>query len=173
MVKIVLYGDKSDTSITLPLCRCLERQGGVLYYGGGYLAEYCCTAPKFAVFETETLKGCDGDNTVIIFKSSFDRPPDICRREGLCAVCETENRRAADFLSARGVDIITCSAGDRGDLTISSIGDSRTVVNVSRCVTTLTGRCVLPGEVTIKTAPVSNAYALLAVCSVLLVSENI
>ncbi|MCR4616506.1 MAG: hypothetical protein K5756_10240 [Clostridiales bacterium] len=173
MVKIVLYGDRSDTSLTLPLCRCLERQGGVLYYGGGHLAEYCCAAPNFTVFETDTISGCDGDNTVVIFKSAFNQPPDIWGREGILAVCENENRRAVDFLSSRNVNMLTCSAGGRGALTISSIGDSGAVINLSRCLTTFTGRYVMPGEVTIKTAPIPNAYALLAVCSVLLVSDKI
>ena len=173
MVKIVLYGDRSDTSLTLPLCRCLERQGGVLYYGGGHLADYCCAVPNFAVFETDTLRGCDGDNTVVIFKSAFNDPPDIWGRDGIRAVCEKENIRAADFLSSRGVDHLTCSAGDGGTLTVSSIGESCAVINVSSCITTFTGRYVMPGEVTIKTAPIPNAYALLAVCSVLLVSDNI
>ena len=173
MIKVLLYGDRSDTSLTLPLCRCLERQGGVLYYGGGHLVEYASIAPKFAVFETDILKGCDSENTVLIFKSAFAEPPDIWGREGLCAVCEKENNREAELLADRGVDFLTCSSVGGGTLTVSSIGDSGAVVNVSECITTFSGRYVLPGEVKIKTAPFANAYAMLAVCSVLLVSDCI
>ncbi len=170
LIKIILFGDKSDTLITLPLCRSLERYGGVLYFGDGCLAEYSCSSPKFAVFETDTLCGCDTENTIIIFKSSFTDCPAVFGFDNVGAVCEASNRRAVDFLARSRINFITCSMGGNGTVIPSSIGEQSAVVSVSECVTTLSGKCVLPCELTIKTAPIPNGYPLLAVCSVLLLS---
>src|SRR5690554_6716528 len=69
MVKVILFGDKKDTSITLPLCRCLERHGGVFYISDGCISEYSDTNPSFIIIESDNIQNYDAENSIFVLKS--------------------------------------------------------------------------------------------------------
>lgn len=170
MIKVVLFGDRNDTSLTLPLCRCLERYGGVLYLGAGCIAEYSSQNSEFVLIETDCIENCNVENSIFILKS-----PELLSEMGFLPnemnyiISEfNDNIRAVPAKNS----LILCSTGSKGDILLSSLNQTSACISVQHCLKTLSGRQLDPCEFKVGMDTEIIGYPLLAICCVLILSEK-
>ncbi|HZJ78069.1 MAG TPA: hypothetical protein VFD52_04665 [Clostridia bacterium] len=172
MVKVILFGDKNDTSLTLPLCRCLERHGGVFYISDGCISEYSNTSPSFIVIESDSIENFNAEGSIFILKS----PKSVKKILALNSennYVVTEYSKALDTIrEASNIPIIRCSSGNMGDVTLSSLNESSACVGIEHSITTLLGKKLEPCEFKVDLGSDICGYPLLAVCCVLILSEK-
>ncbi|HIT53019.1 MAG TPA: hypothetical protein IAD07_03675 [Candidatus Fimivicinus intestinavium] len=171
MIPIFLLGEESDAAIRLPLCRVLERHGGVLHICNGHAAQYAIGPARFLLYETSKLDTLQAEGTILLFKT---RQP-ACRHPltlsgGVTAILETENEAAARRLLHTGSTALTCGLTARDTLTLSSISDTAPVVSIQRTITMLNGRILEPCEKRVRLHTPLAGYALLSACAVLLLA---
>jgi len=140
---VILYGDPEDASLTLPLCRALERLGGVAYLGPGRAAAYHepGRAPRFLLWETGALLCCDLPRALVLLKQGAAPPPDLSP-----------------------LPQATVLGG--GDLpALSSVGERSAVVELRAPLPRMEGGALESGEYTVELAAPMEGYALLACCA--------
>ena len=69
MIPIFLLGEENDAAIRLPLCRVLERHGGVLHICGAHAAQYAIGPARFLLYETSRLDSIQAERALLIFKT--------------------------------------------------------------------------------------------------------
>lgn len=178
MIPIFLLGEESDAAIRLPLCRVLERHGGVLHVCGAHAAQYTMGKARFLLYETGRLNSIQAEQALLIFKSkqaASARP--LALSEGVVSILETENQAAARTLLHSGATALTCGLTARDTLTLSSISDRNPVISIQRSITAFDGHTLEPCEKRVALHAPLSGYALLSVCAVLLLtgqaSENV
>jgi len=173
VIKIILYGDPADTSLTLPLCRALSNHGGALYVGVNCVSEYSVVSPEFFVFETDRLDSCGADKAILLFKtkSSLYRPK-ITPADSVAAVAEYEDAAAAEAAKKLSVPLVTCGMGSKNCVSVSSVDEKSAVIAVHRPITLLSGKDLLPCEFNVATQTKMSGYPLMALCATLILSEK-
>jgi|LSQX01.1.fsa_nt_gb hypothetical protein len=168
MIKVVLFGDRNDTSLTLPFCRCLERHGGVLYLGAGCIAEYSPRKTDFVLIETDFIESYNAENSIFVVKSpKLLHRLDFISNENYIIISEySEN------VCKGGKPVVLCSTGSKGDILLSSLNKSGACISVEHCLTTLTGKRLAPCEFKVKTDVDIMGFSLLALCGILILSEK-
>lgn len=166
MIKVILYGEKNDASLTLPLCRALSHNGGVLYIGEACVCEYSAVSPDFVVFETDTLENFTADKTIFIFKSSHNAAPKISPSDRAIIICDNDDNIKTD------VPVITCGNGISDSISLSSHSDGKAVIEVRKAVTLFSGNDLEKSEFCAVTGTKLDGYLLLAICATLILSEK-
>mgnify|MGYP000296727159 CR=1 FL=1 len=69
MIPVFLLGEEHDAALRLPLCRILERYGGVLHICGAHAAQYAIGQARFLLCETSRLESIQAEQAILIFKS--------------------------------------------------------------------------------------------------------
>jgi hypothetical protein len=168
MIKVVLFGDRNDTSLTLPFCRCLERHGGVLYSGSGCIAEYSQRKTDFVLIETDFIESYNAENSIFVLKSpELFHCLNFITNENYIVISEY-----SDNINKGHAPVILCSTGSKGDILLSSLSESGACVSIQHCMTTLNGRQLDPCEFKVKADVAIMGYPLLAVCCVLILTEK-
>lgn len=171
MIPVFLVGEKSDAAIRLPLCRALERHGGVLHICNGHAAQYAIGPAHFLLYETSRLDTLQAESAILVFKTHQPKfCPTLTLSSGVTAILETENEIAARRLLHTGNTALTCGLTARDTLTLSSISDTEPVVSIQRTVTMLNGRTLEPCEKRVRLHTPLSGYALLSVCATLLLA---
>lgn len=171
MIPIFLLGEENDAAIRLPLCRVLERHGGVLHICGTHAAQYAIGPARFLLYETSRLDSIQAERALLIFKTRqafFSHP--LVLSDGVISILETENETAARMLLHTGTTALTCGLTARDTLTLSSISDTDPVVSIQRAITTVDGHTLEPCEKRIVLHAPLSGYSLLSVCAVLLLT---
>ncbi len=173
MVKIILYGNQADARLTLPLCRVLSENGGVLYAGAGGIAEYSPVTPQFFVFETDALPFCSADKALILFKSEPSaNQPFFSPSESVAAIAEGGNSTAFIHAKRLAIPMITYSMGAGNCLSVSSIDDCHAVISVNKSLTLLSGKILEPCEIAVRASRKLDSHSLLPVCAVMILCER-
>ena len=167
MIPVFLLGEEHDAALRLPLCRILERYGGVLHICGAHAAQYAIGQARFLLCETSRLESIQAEQAILIFKSQQAIScGQLSLSDGVISILETENEAAARML-----------LHTRDTLTLSSISDTAPVVTIQRAITTFDGHTLEPCEKRITLHTPLPDYALLSICALLLLtghaSENL
>ena len=178
MIPVFLLGEDHDATLRLPLCRILERHGGVLHICGAHAAQYAIGPARFLLYETSRLDSIQAEQAILIFKSrQAVQNSTLSLSDGVISILETENEAAARMLLHTGTTALTCGLTARDTLTLSSISDTTPVVTIQRAITAFDGRTLEPCEKRIALHAPLSGYELLSVCAVLLLtgqdSENV
>lgn len=178
MIPIFLLGEERDAALRLPLCRVLERYGGVVHICGAHAAQYAMGPARFFIYEASRLESIQAEQAILIFKTrqaAASHP--LALSAGVVSILETENEAAARALLHSGATALTCGLTARDTLTLSSISDINPVVSIQRAITAFDGLTLEPCEKRIALRAPLSGYALLSVCAVLLLtgqaSENV
>ena len=178
MIPIFLLGEERDVALRLPLCRILERYGGVLHICGAHAAQYAIGQARFLLCETSRLDSIQAEQAILIFKSrqAVSSSP-LSLSDGVISILETGHEAAARMLLHTGATALTCGLTARDTLTLSSISDTAPVVTIQRAITTFDGHTLEPCEKRIALHTPLPDYALLSICALLLLtghaSENL
>lgn len=172
MTTVILYGAQSDTSISLPMCRALEKAGGVIHFCNGTINEYAISRPRFLLYETDQLENLQLSDCILLFKPSASAPtrkPSVCKNAVLIA--EGENEGVRKLAAELGLCCITCGMSSRDTLVISSMGETEANISV-RSEIQLEEAGIEPRDLTAHFLQREDAYALLARCAVLLIATR-
>lgn len=74
------------------------------------------------------------------------------------------------FLQGTGTAAVACGTSPRDTLSLASIDANSALVSLQRCVTTLDGRMIEPGEILVSLLRPRSPHEVLAAVSVLLLS---
>lgn len=164
MQLVVLYGDLQDTTLTLPLCRTLAALGGVLYCGDGCTA--VCGDPgaaglRFVLLETERLRSCGAEDTLVICKLGAAFPQSAGFAERLYALAA-----APPPPPAEGLEWLGCACGEESTLALSSLREESAVVELRRTLPLPGGGALEPGEFPVRLRVPTEGYPLLCCCGV-------
>lgn len=164
MRTIILYGEKGDSRLTFPLCRTLERYGGVLHLHGGNIGEYSDAAPEFLLYETDTLESIQLNHGLLLFKESAaitGRRPGI---SGLDAVILPDTAAPETHLLA-----IRCGTSSECAVMLSSLEEQSAAVTLGQTLQ-IGGRTYEPHDIHIRLTHPIAPYPLMACSTVLMVS---
>lgn len=171
MIPIFLLGEESDAAIRLPLCRVLERRGGVLHICGAHASQYAMGQARFLLYETSRLDAVQAEQAILIFKTrQAAHAHPLALSKGIVSILESENEAAARSLLNSGATALTCGLTARDTLTLSSFSDTSPVVSIQRSITAFDGHTLEPCEQPIALHAPLSGYALLSVCAVLLLT---
>lgn len=159
MIPVFLLGEEHDAALRLPLCRILERYGGVLHICGAHAAQYAIGQARFLLCETSRLESIQAEQAILIFKSQQAIScGQLSLSDGVISILETENEAAARMLLHTGTTALTCGLTARDTLTLSSISDTAPVVTIQRAITTFDGHTL---------EPVKNASRCIRLCPIM------
>lgn len=147
MTTIFTCGSLCDRSIRDVLPDALAHYGGVQYFSGEELLRLGEDPPRFVLYEWEALPQQTCGTGILLFKNSFAPTPDQILPKGLIPVLEARNTVVACFLRGTGTPVVTCGTSPRDTLSVASLRADRALVSLQRCVTTLDGRMIEPGEI--------------------------
>ena len=103
MIPVFLLGEEHDAALRLPLCRILERYGGVLHICGAHAAQYAIGQARFLLCETSRLESIQAEQAILIFKSQQAIScGQLSLSDGVISILETENEAAARMLLHTG-----------------------------------------------------------------------
>ncbi|MDR1927015.1 MAG: hypothetical protein LBQ33_00045 [Oscillospiraceae bacterium] len=169
---LLLYGDREDTSLTLPLCGLLSRMGGVRYLGFGLAAEYPLAASRFLLFETAELRCCGAEQALLVLKQGSDYPEGFSPPEHLTVLAQSAK---PDWLAAedgKQLEWIDLDCGAESTLSLSSLRESRAVLELRRTVTLADGTALEPGAFPLELHAPAEGFPLLCCCALRLLGEG-
>ncbi len=173
MFRIVLAGAAGDTSLTLPLCRALEKHGGVVYFGNSRACEYGLGIPRFLIYETENPESLQIENALVVFKSEqagLERK--ISAVESAAGLAEAENPAIDRIRACFPNTLTTCGAGAKNTVTLSSLSEGSASISVQNTVKLLDGKELEPCEFRVKLSSRFEGIPLLFACAVLILTGN-
>ncbi len=170
VITIFTCGKISDRSIRQVLPDALAGYGGVQYFNGTELFCLGAQPPRFLVYEWENLPQEACTKGILLFKNSFSPLPGHCLPRELFPIFEARNTAASSFLRGTGVVAITCGTSPRDTLSLSSLDDNSAMVSLQRCITTLDGYVVEPGDISVSLQHSRSPHQILAAVSVLLLA---
>lgn len=174
---IVLIGQAAKNKYTIKrLCRALQLYGGVLYYSPQEGREFPKGEefPKFVLCEGNQMQELAFSRGMVI----FDHPDDLSSipsglSEGMTYLVEEGDSHALFALNMRDVLTITCGMSSKATLTISSIGEEKSVVSLQREAVDLKGNRLLPKEVAVRLCQKTDDYLLMVITAILLLTGEI
>lgn len=164
MQTIILYGDAGDIRLTFPLCRTLERYGGVLHLRGGSIGEYSDAAPEFLLYETDTLENIQLNHGLLLMKEHAAAQPGLPVVSGVDAAILAD---AGD--PGLNLPLIRCGTSDENTILLSSLEEQSAVVTLGQ-VLHIGGRTHEPHDMHVRLTHPITPYPLLACCAVLMLS---
>lgn len=168
MRTILLYGSDADIGLTFPLCRTLERYGGVLHLHGGTIGEYSDTAPEFLLYETDKLESIQLNHGLLMMKEHASLTPGISGISGVDAVILPDTAKAPE---SPAFPLIRCGTSDGNTMLLSSLEEHRAVVTLGQTLC-VSGRIYEPHDISIQLTHPVPPYPLLACCAVLMLSPG-
>ena len=173
MIPIILYGEKNDTSISIRLCRVLQRNGGVLHICDGNITEYSIGTPNFLIYETDDIENFNSSSGILLFKTSQNsNTQKAALSDRIISIVESDNVAALKMLKDNGSDTVTCGMSSKDTITLSSIGENIAVLSIQREMKAVDGTAIQPSEIQVKLSKHIEGYPLLSVCAVLLLTKK-
>ncbi|MFR8011846.1 MAG: hypothetical protein ACLU8W_08845 [Clostridia bacterium] len=166
MRTILLYGSDTDISLTFPLCRVLERYGGVLHLHGGAIGEYSDAAPEFLIYETNRLESIQLNHGLLLMKEQAPSPPG---RPGISGVDALILPDTSAIPVAPSLPLIRCGTSNSNTMMLSSLDEHHAVATLGRTLC-ISGRTYEPHDIPIQLTHPISPYPLLACCAVLMLS---
>ncbi|MDR1465563.1 MAG: hypothetical protein LBJ11_09750 [Oscillospiraceae bacterium] len=163
----VLYGDVRDSSLSLPLCRSLERLGGVIYVGPGCVSVFG-QGQRCLLAELGRPESCGGEEALLILKRDEPFPREMSLPPRLTVIAAQP--KPEDFPPGRAVEWISCG-GVNNTLALSSLREDCAVVELRRTVSLPGGGTREPGELLFRLPAPMEGYPLLCCCAVELLLE--
>ncbi len=174
MVKVFVFGDRSERKFTEKLCQILNGFGGVLGFYNGNVIETGNTY-EFLLCDCERLEKFDLSDAVLIFKTRqknrWNHKLNVSQR--VISIVNEGNQKAFHMLKDSPVPTLTCGMSPKDTLTLSSISDTSAVVSVQREIKDLNNQTIEPCEIKINFENRFSDYELLSACAVLLLADKI
>lgn len=170
MTTVFLCGKQSDRSLRCVLPQALSGYGGVQYFNGTELLRLGGAPLRFLVYEWETLPNQPCPKGILFFKNSFQPQAGEALAPGLLPVFESRNPVVSAFLREQGAVAVTCGTAARDTLSVSSLDYHSAMVSLQRCMTTLSGEIIEPGDIPVSLRRSHSPHQILAAVSVLLLS---
>lgn len=168
MQTILLYGSDADIGLTFPLCRTLERYGGVLHLHGGTISEYSDAAPEFLIYETDKLENLQLNHGLLLLK---EHAAQLSGRPGICGIDAIILPDMSATAGMPSFPLIRCGTSDSNTVMLSSLEEHRAVVTLGQTLC-IGGRTYEPHDIPIQLTHPITPYPLLACCAVLMLSIN-
>lgn len=174
MNKVIVCSDRTGL-LTLPLCRTLSVNGGVLYVNEGEIAEYSEGTPEFFLTDTAFPKSINARNTVILFGADSKKLclSDLSLFGRVIAAAVFDNAAAKNFCEKRGIPLVTYGMTKDSDIAFSSLSDEAVSLSICRPLPILPAGSTEPCEITVLHDGRIKPEILLPVCSVLILSGKI
>lgn len=166
MRTILLYGNDADIGLTFPLCRTLERYGGVLHLHGGTIGEYSDATPEFLLYETDKLESLQLNHGLLLMKEHASLTPE---RPGISGADALILPDAAEGPETPALPLIRCGASGGNTVLLSSLEEHSAVATLGQTLC-VCGRTYEPHDMHIQLTHPITPYPLLACCAVLMLS---
>lgn len=174
MIKVLVFGDRSEKLFTEKLCQVLKEFGGVL----GFCNDCAIEHEKnnaFLFVECDQLCELNWTNAILVFKSRQKRYNfhKFKISEQTVSIVEEGNERALRILKGSPALTLTCGMSPKDTLTLSSISENNAVVSLQREIQDLNGNIIEPCEIKITYKEAFSKFELLTICGILLLSGKI
>lgn len=174
MVKVFVFGDRSERKFTEKLCQILNGFGGVLGFYNGIVTE-TTGSYEFLLCDCDRLETFDLSDAILIFKirqkSHWNRKLKVSKQ--VISIVNGGNEKALRMLKDSPALTLTCGMSSKDTLTLSSINDCSAVVSVQREISGLNHQTIEPCEIKINFENKFSDYELLSACAVLLLADKI
>lgn len=166
MRTILLYGSNADISLTFPLCRALERYGGVLHLRGGTISEYSDTLPEFLLYETDDLETIQLNHGLLLIKEHASL---FSGRLGISGVDAIILPGTTAMAGIPALPLIRCGTSNSNTVMLSSLEEHHAVATLGRTLS-VNGHTYEPHDIPIHLTYPIPPYPLLACCAALMLS---
>lgn len=174
MVRIIVLGKRSDSSITRVLKRSLGRKMCVEAFSEFEFSRIGKGDPDVILIDTEKVAKIDSRDTILIFKKGYcGKIPEISSK--CTAVLEESNTALLNSLLKLPFSAICCGLSQRNTLTVSSMQSNEAVVSLQRELVSVFGNVVEPSDIPVKLDTQQTYYTVLASTAVHLlldIAEN-
>lgn len=153
----------------------VRRRRGVLYVSADSGAVWGDEATELLILELRRVGGpCDFGADIVLVGSDAPQVPQLpcgCVKEGALAVFDPEDVARCGFIGQVALHPITCGAGERNTISISSITEEAISLSVGRDVPDVYGR-MLEVQDYVFHAKIWDVPSAVLACALLLLTEE-
>lgn len=171
MTTIIIYGNKSDTSLQTLFTNKLSETYSITYFnyetaiskGSGY---------NLLVLDCEQLRDIDLSECILILKSD-SIPSNIKISRNTIIIANSDNQSQLQQLSPLTCPTITCGHSEKDTIAYSSLTSDSVQITLNRRINALSGRVIEPLEFPLEITEECDIYSMLAFAAVrLLLDDN-
>ena len=162
MIRIIVLGKNSDSSITRALLRSLGKKICIEAFGEFGSVRTRHSSPDAILIDTESIAKIDECSTILIFKKDFcGKLPKISSK--CTAVLDESNTALLNSLIKMPFPSICCGLSQRNTLTVSSMQSGDAVISLQRELFSISGNTVEPSDISVRLRTHESYYTLMAV----------
>lgn len=168
MIKIIRTG-KDENSLSLPLCRCLSENGGLVHFNGESFTQSDIENPEFLFVEATSIEYIHARNAIILLEGS----------SGTSFFGSDRLLMLIDYMlkdkiaSENGIVIITCGISEKNAVSVSSINEDSALIAINEPISTVSGGEIYPCEISVALTHPIDAVNLIKIAAVLILSDKI
>lgn len=169
MIDILFAGGNGDQSLVRTVEEALcSRFSAAVFPGSQSLLP--ALPEDFLIHNSPDSQWPFSEQSILLCKRHFSSPEPFPIPPAAIGLLSSDNLPAADFIKSLGIKAVTCGMSTRDTLTFSSLEADRAVLCLQRSLPLLSGRILEPFELPLSLSPGYDAYALLCLAGVCILS---